>query len=57
MLQLPSHLLPRRQAPPGALRRRQLPRRWHSELLLGDGRFALWPERDRSAQALPVGNA
>ena len=27
------------------------------QVLLGDGRFALWPERDRSAQALPVGNA
>jgi len=27
------------------------------QLLLGDGRFALWPERGRSAEALPVGNA
>ena len=27
------------------------------QLLLGDGRFALWPERGRSAVALPVANA
>ena len=27
------------------------------QLLLGDGRFALWPEHGRSAEALPVGNA
>ena len=27
------------------------------QLLLGDGRFALWPERGRAAEALPVGNA
>lgn len=27
------------------------------QLLLGDGRFALWPERSHVAGALPVGNA
>jgi len=27
------------------------------QLLLGDGRFALWPERSRRGEALPVGNA